>query len=379
MKNFKNFTGILSALIVLFIGLGCCGSSITTSHKDACVTPDGSRIGVIDWSGRTALIDTKSGKILSSADDESASGAVVCSGNNEVISIYNKFAQWLTSDKRIERTHTNGKTIGITGDGKLVSYTGGRSSSSDNDWGAPLEFYLTDIGNTSKDIKPTVVPLEKFEGVRKNARSYYILPVRLISSDELLIVAGAVPASYQYGEGIETKVSPEPWGFYLLNPQNGNIRPYGSTRTGDTEINFIDAPRAYSTSDGKFLALISGFHIGNAVVIFDAKTDKEIFRQRMPDEYEITDVILSEDGSQTAVAVKHYKKMRNGTSADYKVKIYDLRRKEEVKEFSIKNNTPYLIDFRGNELIINHYSDSISKLNTETGQTILEIKFPEQK
>lgn len=380
MKNFKNLDGILAVLLALFIGAACCGRPGTYSHKDFCVTPDGSRIGIKGMLGETALIDAATGRIAGRADDDSASGAIVCSDGGEVISVYNKLAVRLAGEKRIEQAAVRGKIIGITRDREIVSYSGGRSHTSDSDRGEPLEIYLKKLGDMSEDAKPSVkVSLDKFEGLRTTAGSYYILPVRLLSGGELLIAAGAVPGAYQYGDNIETKVSPEQWGFFTLDLQNGKVRKYGATKTGDAVINFLDPPRVFATADGRFLAVMSGYHTGNALAVFDAETDREMFRRPADDDFEIMDVIVSEDGTRAAAAVKYYRQLRRGTTVDYRVKIYDVGAKEEVKEIPIKNVTPYLIDFRDNELTVSHYSDSVSRIDTQTGETIWETVFPEKK
>jgi hypothetical protein len=378
MKNFKNFDGLFCGLLLLFTGLCCLTKPTTSSHKNFCITPDGSRIGFMGWNGTAFLIDGETGKILNSADDsETTSGAVVCTDDNEIVAVYNEFAVRLVDGKRVERAHTYGSIIGLTRDERLIAYTGGQSASAESNAGRPLRLYESKIDEKSEQAKSVMVPFEKFEGLRSGANYYYILPVSFLRSGEILVAAGAVPRSYQYG--VEAKISPEAWGFFLVNPQTGEVRPHGTAKTGDVEINFLDPPRVYSTPDGRFLALLSGYHTGNAVAVFDAETDREIFREVMPDDFEIVDAVFSEDGKQLALAVRHNRPMRGGMRVFYDAKIYDLGARKEINAFSLKNNMPYLIDFRDGKLVVNHYPDLVSKMDAQTAQIVWETILPGRK
>ena len=382
MNYFNNSSGIMAFFVLLFIGVGCCGEGFITSQKQACITPDASKIAIADWNGVVTMLDAETGKIVKRKEREGVtggdSGIVVCTKDNEVMAVYPEIAVSLTNDRRAERRGRE-KIIGSIGNDKLVGYSGGvMTTDSDGDYfpGRPLEIYLEELGEIPKEKKPLVLQLEMFEGTKKNAVYYWISPVRLLEDNKLLVIAGARPQGYGYGQNTETYVNPESWGFFTVDPEDGNISKHGSTKMSDSEIHLLYTPKAVSTLDGRFIALASGIYNEYYVAVFDTKADREIFRKAASENKEFGDLILSKDGKYLAVAVKH----NSGGENDrvyYAVRIYDIETKEELSDFVVGDSTFYFVDLREERLIV-HDHQMISKFNVTTGKAIWKKEYLEQ-
>ena len=372
----------MASLVLLFIVAGCCGEGFITSQKDACITPDGSKMAVADWRGVITMLDAETGEILKrkerEGDSGEDSGVAVCTNGNEVLAIYPEVAVSLTNDRRFERRGRE-KVVGSIGNDKVVSYSGGvMLHDSDEDYfsGRPLEIYLETLGEIQNEKKPLVLQLDMFEGVEKDAIDYWIAPVRLLENNKLLVIAGAQPEGFRYGKGKETYVRPASWGFFTVDPEDGNVSELGSTKMSDSEIHLLHTPSVVSTPDGRFIALESGIYSESYAAVFDTQSDLEIFRKAAPKNTVFRDLILSKDGKNLAIVVEHIRGAGNDR-VYYAVKVFDIKTGEGLYDFEVGDSTPYLVDLREEKVIV-HDHETVSRFDVTTGKLIWEKKYLEE-
>ncbi len=378
-------------IILVLILLGCTSDdSYFSSYDNSCVTPDGLKIGIIVRDPSRILLDAKTGKIIkrekSKEEGEGRIGSpghILCSDNNEVLAIYPKAIVNLVNGSKIRRS--GGKPIGKIGEDKLLSYSGGEMERyasgskapgapirpSDYYKGEPLELYLENLSQQNNKNKPTSFPLTKFEGVKKDAFYYWILPIRLLEKGELLVIAGRLPE--EYNEKGNFEIQPDPWGFFKINPENNEVVPFGKTKMGDSEINLFVPPKRSATSDGKIIALSSAVYTDDTIAVFEMENDKEIFRKKFFEGEEVVDILLDEKGERIAVTIK-YSLERKQDSIQYSIRIYDIQTGKELKEFAA-GDSPSLVSFKKNELIFNNYPAEILKINTSTGENIWKTDY----
>jgi hypothetical protein len=370
MKSSNSLTNLIAFLIWLFVVLGCGGGKSTyfSIEKWGCLTPDGSRIGIANRD-TTVVIDAHSGQLLKSEKTEHE-GGVVCLSNNKVIAVYPEVAIDLTGTERMQRNDRTFTIIGASGYDGIVHYSGGRPSSSKSSFASPFQVYFEKFGVVDNPPKLLEVPFERFKGLTPNTSSYLIIPVRVLDDGKLLVVAGNRPG-YSMGTGRKTTVTPSPWGFFTIVPRTGEVENYGSIKTQDSEINFINVPKTYSTPDGKFLALTSRAGESITFAVWSAAMDKEIFRQSVPDTSELSDIIVSNDGTRVAILGKFQNKLR--------IRIYDIAGKSKLSEFTFSESTTQFLGLTNDELTLSDYYGLVSKINIQTGQKIWEWRFPSSK
>ena len=199
----------------------------------------------------------------------------------------------------------------------MLTFSGGeRTLDSDGDYdrSRPLELYVEKLGQDTRELKPIIVSLDKFEGLRKESFDYWIKPIRLLDQENLLLIVGVTPRSYSQTP-TESSVFPEPWGFYVFNLKTEQAKIIGTVKKADVEINFNSSPKVTSTRDGRLISLFTFIEAGNAFAIYDTKQDKEILRKSLEDG-EIYGVLFSADETKIAVSVKYFRG-ENKTRAQY--------------------------------------------------------------
>ncbi len=374
----KNLTNLLLVVAVVFVVLGCCGKrSVISSQKD-CLSADGSQIALTDMYGGVTLIDSKTGNILTKKESEKDGkdldfGVALCTQNNEIFSVYSNLLVNLKDNRRIEHK-VKGRVFDLIDKETLLTFLGGElttDSDGDYDRARPLELYLEKLGQDTENLKPIIVTLEKFEGVRKEAFHYWIKPLRLLDSENLLLIVGATPQSYSQTP-TETNVSPEPWGFYVFNLKTEQAKILGTIKKADVDINFNRSPKTSTTKNGRLISLFTFVETGNVFAVYDTKQDKEIIRKSIEDG-EIYGVIFSSDETKIAVGVKYLRgegKMRT----QYFTNIYDIKTGSLVKAIPLNVDAENLFDFRNDELILFSHK-KILKLNINTESKIWETTY----
>jgi hypothetical protein len=375
MKNLTNLLVVLAAICLVW---GCGFRRTVDSAGKDCLSADGSQIALTDMYGGITLIDSRTGKILSKKETEkdgpeSGFGVALCTQNNEIFSVYPDVLVNLKDNQRTAHQVKGNTIFDALDEETFLTFSGGiltTDSKGRYDRARPLEIYLEKLGQETKDLKPLMVGLDKFEGLRKDASEYWIRPLRLLN-ENLLIIAGARPQTYSQILG-EITVSPEPWGLYLFNLKTEQAKILGTIKKADAEINFHDSPKVSSTKDGRLISLFTFVGEGNSFAIYDTKQDKEIMRKTIKDG-EISGVTFLNDQTKIAVLVKHNQGSQNNR-VQYSANIYNLKTGNLMKTISFNFNPSGVLDFRNDELIIlNH--QKISKIDVNTEGQIWETVY----
>ena len=379
MRRYKNFAGLFSIFGILLITLGCCGKLWEggLSHKQNCVSADGSKLALTNSYHYITLMDAKTGEVLRTNKKErdyereklGGSGAAFCPGKGEIHVVHpKKIVNWENGEE-IEHA-TDSTVIDRFGKDSLLTFRGG-TMKTDSDEGLfpsePLEIFIEEFGADPTNFKKIELGPDKFEGLKKDKRYYWIKPIRLLDNEELLILAGISPTSYSLGMG-EDSVEPEPWGFYKLNLQSEKIKRLGDVKKSDVEIHLITEPQITSNENGGLVAFYNYFEGANGFIVFDTANDKELFRDFSNDKMEIKSLLFSQDGRKLAVGSKW-------PSTRYRVLIYDVETGKNIKKISLDSDFAYLLDFRDDELIIFDQWEKIFKINIETEKRVWDVKY----
>ena len=373
----KNLANLLVVFAIVFVVMGCCGKGVVNSHRKDCLSADGSQIALTDIYGGITLIDPQTGRIITKKETEKdgrdiSSGVALCTQHNDIFSVYPNVLVNLKDNRRIGH-RVKGTVFDLVDKETLLTFTGGSASlDSDGDYGSsrPLELYLEKLGQETKDLKPIIVSLDKFEGVKKDARQYWIKPLRLLDHENLLLIAGAFPRGYSRTPN-ETGLFPEPWGFYVFNLKTEQAKILGTIKEADAEINFNGSPKVSLTKDGRLISLYTFLDAGNAMAVYDTKQDKEIFRKSIEDG-EISGTIFSNDETRVAVRVKYLRGEKK--RVQYFVNIYDLKTGDLIKAVQLESDVGAFLDFRENELILSSHK-KILKMNIDTESIIWETVY----
>jgi hypothetical protein len=358
----KNLTNLFLVFVVVLVVVGCCGKRFVTSSKKDCLSADGSQIALTDMYGGVTIIDSKTGNILTKKESEKdgqelSFGVALCAQNNEIFSVYPNLLVNLKDNRRIEHK-VKGRVFDMINKETLLTFSGGEpttDSDGDYDRSRPLEIYLEKLGEDTKDLKPITVSLDKFEGVRTLALYYWIKPLHLLDSENLLVIAGATPQTYSQTL-TETYVSPEPWGFYIFNLKTEQAKILGTIKKADADINF----HSFTFVEPE-----------NFFAVYDTKQDKEIIRKTIG-EGEIYGVIFSDDETKIAVGVKYYRGEKR--RVQYFTNIYDIKTGDLIKSIPLNFEAEGLFDLRDDELILLS-SKKILKININSESKMWETIY----
>jgi hypothetical protein len=381
----------LTFVLLVLVFWGCSNDNFFSSYNNSCITPDGKKIGIITEDTERIFLDAETGKILSRANSKSEKegrignpGNLLCSEDNQVFAVYPEKIINLANGS--DRLRSGGKPMGLIGKEELVSYGGGKMSPNSTGnreadaplreteyyKGEPLAVYLEKIGKRPEKNKPLSLPLSQFEGVRKDAYYYWIIPFRLSEDKKLLVMAGGLPE--EYDKKGKYQVQPEPWGFFKVNPEDGEIEPFGKIKTGDTEINLLVPPRHSATFNGNVIAIATNVYNSYSFAVFDSEKDEEVLRKTLPEGESIEGILLDRPGKRVAAVVK-YLLEREKDRIQYSVRVYDIQTQKKVSEFAAGEETPNLVDFRDNEIIFNKYPATILKADIKTGEPVWETNY----